>query len=83
MTTARQLFVQDPVTKRIRFTQAGIAKYQKKFSRVGFNIKTIRTLSEFESAVDASFAAEMQDLSETAKDDPALAEALKGLPGWE
>jgi hypothetical protein len=84
VTTSRQLFVQDPTTGRIRFTRAGVERYRTRFARVGFDITSIRTLAQFEAAVDASFAREMRELAATARgEDRQLDEALKGLSGWE
>ncbi len=60
---ARQLFIQDPVSKRIRFTQSGIDRYRADFGAVGYDITKIRTMCAFEKAVDASFTFKMQKLS--------------------
>ena len=81
---ARQLFIQDATTGRIRFTQAGISRYGERFARAGFSIRQITTMKEFEAAVDASFALEMKKLaSETRGQDPALDAIMTGLPGWD
>ena len=81
---ARQLYIQDPISKTIRFTQSGIEQYGEKFGQVGFDIRKIRTLSEFERAVDASFAFEMQKLAATTKgQNSELDKVLTGLPGWD
>ena len=81
---ARQLFIQDPISKRIRFTQAGIERYGKKFGRVGFDIKKIKTMAEFERAVDASFAHDMQKLATTTRgQNTEIDQVLSGLPGWD
>ncbi len=80
----RQLYIQDPVTKNIRFTQAGIERYGKKFGRAGYEIRNIRTMTEFENAVDASFAIDMQNLANTTKgQNIELDRVLEGLPGWD
>ena len=82
--TARQLYIQDPSTQRITFTRKGIETYGAKFARAGFNIRNIKTMAEFERAVDASFALEMRSLASTAKgSDKALDDILAGLPGWD
>jgi len=81
---ARQLFIQDPVSKKIRFTRSGVERYGKKFSIAGYDIKKITTMTEFENAVDASFAIEMQRLAATTKgQNNELDKALDGLPGWD
>lgn len=81
---ARQLFIQDTTTGRIRFTKAGIKHYGERFARAGFSLRHITTMREFEVAVDASFAQEMEKLaSETRGQDPALDAILSGLPGWD
>ncbi len=81
---ARQLFIQDPLSKKIRFTRSGIEQYGEKFGQVGFDIRKIRTMSEFERAVDASFAYKMQQLAATTKgQNIELDQALSGIPGWD
>ena len=80
---ARQLFIQDTATGRIRFTQAGISRYGERFARAGFLIRHITTMKEFEAAVDASFTLEMEKLAaDTRGLDPALDAIMAGLPGW-
>ncbi len=80
----RQLFIQDPVSKTIRFTRTGFEVLEKKFALAGYNIKNIRTMAEFKVAVDASFALEMQELAATTKGKhTALDKTLEGLPGWD
>jgi hypothetical protein len=80
----RQLYIQDPISKRIRFTQSGIELYGKNFGRAGFDIKKIKTMAEFERAVDASFAQDMQKLAVTTRgQDAEIDEVLAGLPGWD
>jgi len=82
--TARQLFIQDATTGRIRFTQAGIARYGERFAMAGFAIRQITTIREFEAAANAMFARDMENLaSETRGEDPALDAILAGLPGWD
>jgi hypothetical protein len=81
---ARQLFIQDPLSKKIRFTRSGIEQYGEKFGQVGFDIRKIRTMSEFERAVDASFTHDMQQLAATTKGQNIdLDQVLTGLPGWD
>lgn len=80
---ARQLYIQDAGTGKIRFTRAGDEKYGARFARAGFDIRKITTMREFESAVDASFAQEMRQLALTARgENSALDAVLAGLPGW-
>jgi len=80
----RQIFIQDPITKRIRLTNAGIEKYGVRFLRAGFQPSQIRTMETLKAAVDASFASEMERLASTTKGRNAdLDEILNGLPGWE
>ena len=82
--TARQLFIQDAATGRIRFTQAGIARYGARFAQAGFAIRQITTMREFEAAVNAMFALEMENLAaETRGENPALDAIMAGLPGWD
>ena len=81
---ARQLFIQDATTGRIRFTQAGVERYKERFAKAGFAIRRITTMREFEAAVDASFALEMEHLAaDTRGQDPALDAIMAGLPGWD
>jgi len=81
---ARTLFVEDPVTGRIRFTRRGVEKYASRFARVGFDIRAIRTMAEFEQAVDAMMDHELRQLAASIGDDePELKEALRGLPGFD
>ena len=81
--SARTLFVEDPTSGRIRFTRKGVEKYGARFGRVGFDVKAIRTMAEFEQAVDAMMARELQQLAAEIGDEPALREALAGLPGFD
>ncbi len=84
MNKALQLYIQDPITKRIRITRKGIEKYGARFAKAGFNIQQIRTPEEFQNAVDASFALEMQKLATTAKGQNIdLDNIMNGLPGWD
>jgi len=84
MNNVLQLFIQDPVSKRIRITKSGIEKYGSRFAMAGYNIHNIRTMSEFNDAVETSFALEMQELAQTAKgQNTDLDNILKGLPGWD
>jgi len=84
MNNALQLYIQDPASKRIRITYKGSEKYGVKFAMAGYNIHKIRTMSEFNDAVDASFALEMQKLAQAAKgQDIDLDNILNGLPGWD
>lgn len=81
---ARQLFIEDPQTQRIRFTQHGIDRYGKRFAQIGFDIKTIRTMEHFEKAVDALFEHDMVNLARTEKGkDTHLDNVMSGLPGWD
>lgn len=80
---ARQLYIQDASTGKIRFTRAGCEKYGARFARAGFDIRKITSMQAFESAVDASFAQEMQQLASAARgEDSALDAVLAGLPSW-
>ncbi len=82
--TARQLFIQDAATGRIRFTQTGIARYGARFAQAGFAIRQITTKREFEAAVNAMFALEMENLAaETRGENSALDAIMAGLPGWD
>ena len=82
--SARTLFVEDPETGRIRFTRKGVEKYGSRFARVGFDIKAIRTMVEFEQAVDAMMGHELRQLAASiGNDEPELREALAGLPGFD
>ncbi len=81
---ARQLYIQDPITQRIRMTKAGIEKYESRFARVGVQASTIKTVAAFKAAVEACFTSEMETLASTAKGKNAdLDEIMTGLPGWE
>ncbi len=81
---ARQLYIQDPITHRIRMTKAGIEKYATRFARVGIQASTIKTVAAFKAAVEACFTSEMETLASTAKGKSAdLDEIMTGLPGWE
>ena len=84
MSKALQLYIQDPISKRIRITRKGIEQYGARFARAGFNIRQIRTMSAFSEVVDASFALKMQKLASTAKgQNTDLDHILSGLPGWD
>jgi len=79
----RQIYLQDPITERIRLTKVGIEKFGARFARVGFQAGQIRTVESFKAAIDASFANEMVRLATTEKGkNPDLDQALNGLPGW-
>ena len=83
MTNYAQLYIQDPLTNRIRITNTGVKKYGLRFSRAGYNIKNIKTPSEFKNAVDVCFTLEMQDFASTARGQNSdLDNILRGLPGW-
>ncbi len=78
-----ELFIEDPQTGRIRLTRTAHERYGAKFARVGYDTRNIRTKTEFEAAVDASFAYESRKLAETARgQDPLLDKIMKGFPGW-
>ena len=80
----RALYVQDPVTGKIRLTRTAIERYGSRFARVGHDACKITTLEQFEAAVDASFALQMQELaSELRGVDPELDAIMQGLPGWD
>ena len=80
----RQIYIQDPITQRIRLTQAGLEKYGARFARAGFHASQIKTVESFKVAVDACFASEMEALASTAKGhNTELDEIMTGLPGWE
>ncbi|MBU0501460.1 MAG: hypothetical protein KJ558_10215 [Gammaproteobacteria bacterium] len=79
----RQYFVEDPMTGRIRFTKTGEARFRERFARSGFQIDQIRTMAQFEAAVDATFEREMNELAAGMRgEDPVLDQILAGLPGW-
>ncbi|MGD9171169.1 MAG: hypothetical protein PVI97_14065 [Candidatus Thiodiazotropha sp.] len=81
---ARQLYIQDPVSKRIRLTKAGLERYANRFARVGYRASEIETLEELKSAIDASFDHEMAELAKTARGhNVELDEIMSGLPGWD
>jgi len=81
---ARNLFVEDPATGKIRFTRRGIEQYGARFARAGFNIKTIRTMAGFEQAVDAMMAHELHHLAfSIGSDELELQEVLRDLPGFD
>ncbi len=78
------LIIQDPATGKIRLTQTAIERYGERFARAGYNARQITTGQQFQAAVDASFALEMQHLASTARGtNPELDNALAGLPGWD
>ncbi|MEW7972788.1 MAG: hypothetical protein AB2821_04805 [Candidatus Thiodiazotropha endolucinida] len=80
---ARQLYIKDPSSNRIRLTRAGLDKYANRFAKVGYQASEIRTMEVLKEAIDASFDHEMVKLATTARDNNAdLDEALSGLPGW-
>ncbi len=81
---ARQLYIQDPSSNRIRLTQAGLEKYAARFARVGYQASEIRTIEVLKDAINASFDHEMEKLASTARGSNAdLDEVLSGLPGWD
>ncbi|MBW9263051.1 MAG: hypothetical protein K1564_15910 [Candidatus Thiodiazotropha sp. (ex. Lucinisca nassula)] len=80
---ARQLYIKDPSSNRIRLTRAGLDKYASRFAKVGYQASEIRTLDVLKEAIDASFDHEMEKLATTARGNNAdLDEVLSGLPGW-
>jgi hypothetical protein len=81
---ARQLYIQDPSSNRIRLTKAGLDKYSTRFAHVGYRAAEIKTLEVLKEAIDASFNHEMAKLASTARGSNAdLDEVLSGLPGWD
>ena len=81
---ARQLYIEDPTTGRIRFTKAGRDRYAARFARAGHRIDDIRTKAQFEAAVDAMFQSEMNQMAADSRgQDAELDAVLSGLPGWE
>lgn len=80
----RTLFVRDVSSGRIRFTRRGQDTWRPRLAKVGYDIDRIRTLAEFEIAVDAFFAAEFRTLAAKEKGkDPLLAAILAEVPGWK
>lgn len=80
----RRFFVEDPKTGRIRFTKAGETHFRERFAKSGFQIGQIRTMTQFEAAVDATFEREMRELAAGMQgEDPVLDQILSGLPGWD
>lgn len=80
----RTLFVQDVSSGRIRFTRRGQDAWRKRLAKAGCDIDRIRTLAEFEAAVDAVFAAEFRALAAREKGkDPFLDAILAEIPGWK
>jgi type II secretory pathway component PulM len=81
---ARQLYIKDPLSNRIRLTQAGLDKYAARFARVGYQASKIKTIEALKDAINASFDHDMAKLASTARGGNAdLDEVLSGLPGWD
>ncbi|MCU7829553.1 MAG: hypothetical protein KZQ85_10845 [Candidatus Thiodiazotropha sp. (ex Myrtea sp. 'scaly one' KF741663)] len=82
--SARQMFIQDPASNRIRLTKAGVDRYATRFARVGFQVSEIRTLDQLRNAIDASFDHEMAQLASTTRgSNTDLDEIMSGLSGWD
>ncbi|MEW8139540.1 MAG: hypothetical protein AB2761_20955 [Candidatus Thiodiazotropha endolucinida] len=81
---ARQLYIQDPSSNRIRLTKAGLERYAARFAKAGYQASNIKTLEELRNAIDASFNHEMAKLATTARgSNTDLDEIMSGLPGWD
>ncbi|MEW8046618.1 MAG: hypothetical protein AB2805_09020 [Candidatus Thiodiazotropha sp.] len=81
---ARQLYIQDPSSNRIRLTKAGLERYAARFAKAGYQANNIKTLEELRNAIDASFNHEMAKLATTARgSNTDLDEIMSGLPGWD
>ncbi|MBN2702385.1 MAG: hypothetical protein JXR29_13145 [Methylothermaceae bacterium] len=79
----RTLFIRDVSTGKIRITQSGKTAYRHRFAKAGYDIDRIRTLEEFESAVDAIFSAEFHDLAIKDKGkNPTLDRILTDVLEW-
>lgn len=52
------LYLVDPESSQIRFTDAGIARYRERFGRAGIDIRRIGTLDELQHALEESFPIE-------------------------
>ncbi|MEE4376783.1 MAG: hypothetical protein V2J55_04620 [Candidatus Competibacteraceae bacterium] len=84
MNDPRHLVMQDTITKRIRFTRAGIEAYGREFAEAGYDIRRIHTWQEFDRATDAAFELQMRRVAQTTRGQSALLDRiLAGLPGWE
>ena len=81
---ARQLFIENPNTGRLRLTKAGIERYGFRFAKVGYQASKITTRAELKSAIDACFYHELIELASTAHGkNPDLDKIMSGLPGWD
>lgn len=82
--STQQLYIREPGTGRIRLTSMAVERYRERFARAGFHVEDIRTLEQFEAAIDAMFRREMEEYgAESHGIDPELDRVLDGLPGWD
>ncbi|MEJ2612390.1 MAG: hypothetical protein P8179_20590 [Candidatus Thiodiazotropha sp.] len=80
---ARQLYIQDPTSNRIRLTRAVLDKYAARFAQVGYQASEVRTIEVLKEAIAASFGHEMTKLAATARGcNRDLDQIMRGLPGW-
>ncbi len=79
----RELYIEEPLSGKIRLTRTAHERYGRRFARVGYDVRGIKTLAEFEQAVDAMISFELNQLARETSDDSQLKEAMKGLPGWD
>ena len=62
-----ECFVEDPKTRRIRFTAKGLAAFRSQFARVGIDIRRIRTRDELRAACRRSEHVLVDDLRQMVK----------------
>ena len=74
-----ECFVENPETRRIRFTAKGLAAFRSQFGRAGIDIRRIRTRDELRAACRRSEHVFVNDLRQMAKGHPEVEEVLDAV----
>jgi hypothetical protein len=72
----RQCFIEDPVSREIRFTPKGFAEYGARFAKAGIDINQIRTLGQLRDAVIRSEWVFIDELREMVKGHKEIEDAI-------
>ena len=75
----RQKFVEDPQSRRIRFTAKGFAEYGCRFAKAGIDINNIKTRDAFRAACISSQWVLFEDIRKMVRGHKELELALKSL----
>jgi hypothetical protein len=71
-----ECFVEDPKTRRIRFTAKGLIAFRSQFARAGIDIRRVRTRDELRAACRRSEHVFVDDLRQMVKGHTELEEVL-------